>query len=286
MEGLASCLEGAGAETVTFSFRGTEVTIPLAIERWPTDDIKAEKPARAVRTLLGEQRPPMRTRGDVIELSHRMADACGLTPLPEDKAKPDAWFGAVPTLLDVLDNHGDDLEADLLRFFGVDARKSYLHGGPTYRQIWVYVRRLPPESALMCARNRGDLQWTRTDLILARLWELLTQKHYAGRPYSREEIEEWVAEQAKNAALMAKDREREAYYASGQNMRDAGVDPGPRAPRQPPQPREAKPNDPVLAALAVAKRNASRQPPRGAPNDRTSAQQPGRPYNPAGSGWG
>lgn len=282
MEATATArqLEAAGATTVTFEFRGADVTIPLAIEDWPLDAVRANKPATAVRILLGQQRPPMSTRGDVIELSHRMADACGITPLPELDADPDAAMGAVPTLIDLVDNHGDDLEADLLRYFGADYRQSAAAGGPTLRQVWVYVRRLPRESALLAARNRGEPPWSQEAIVTARLWEMWTQKRYGGRPLSRGEYDEWVAKQAEIAGTNDHLAERENYYSSGQNMRDYGQDPGPRAPTQPPQ------DSPTSRALAVAIKNARRTPRKDTSNGRGPAAHRGQRYSPGGSGWG
>lgn len=280
MEATAAArqLEAAGATTVTFEFRGVPVTIPLAIEDWPLDAVRAGKPASVVRALLAGQRPPMRTRGDIIELSHRMADACGITPLPELEADPDAALGAVPLLIDLIDNHGDDLEADLLRYFGCDYRQPRADGGPSLRQVWVYVRRLPRESALLAARNGGEPPWPLEAIVTARLWEMWTQKRYPGRPVSRGEYDEWVAQQAEIAGTNDHLAGRENYYASGQNMRDAGQDPGPR-PEQPPQ------GNPTNRALAVAMKNARRTP-RKDTSDGRGQQHRGQRYNPGDSGWG
>lgn len=287
MEGTpASALEAAGAESVTFDFRGTTVTIPLAIERWPLADIRAGKVGRAIKALLGGQRPPMRTRADVTELSHRMADACGVTPLPEVPATERGVFGAVPTLLGVIDNHRDDLEADLLRFYGVDYRAP---GAVTMRQVWVMIRRLPIESATLVARNGGELPWTRGEIIAAREWELWTRKRYPGRPPTKAEIDEWLAKRVQQADELDRMAEREEYYRSGQNMRDAGVEPGwtkppKRAPRQRPQPA----NDPVDRALAVAMKNARRTPTGRSSNGTATDQRPGfrsGRWDTRGSGW-
>jgi hypothetical protein len=277
----ARTLEAAGAATTDFEFRGAGLTIPLAVEAWPLDAIRAGKAGRAVRILLGDQRPPMKTRGDVVELSARMADAVGVTPLPESKI-PAAVFGAIPTLLTIVDGYGDDLEADLLRYFRVDYRQPVADGGPTLRQIWVYIRRLPADSALMAARNGGVSAWTRAEILTARLWELWAQKRYAGRPPSPEEIEEWRAIQAANEAEMNKLKGREHYYTSGQNMRDAGLDPGPRQ-------EDSPQSNPVAAALATAQKNARRSPTGVTGNGQRPAgpaQRRGWGYDPRGSGWG
>lgn len=275
-------LEAAGATSTSFEFRGTTVTIPLRLEDWPLDAIRAGKSGRAIKALLGTQRPPMRTRTDAIELTHRMADACGVTPLPETPADERGMFGAVPTLLDAVDNHGDDLEADLRRFYGIDYRDA---SACTLRQVWVMIRRLPAESATMFARHNGESPWTRGEIINARMWEMWTRKPYPGRPPTKAELDEWRAKRAENDDKMDRLAEREAYYKSGQNMRDAGRDPGPR---QPPQ------SDPTERALAVAMKNARRSQ-RGRSNGRTQrpGTQPGQPkpgfksgrWDNAGSAW-
>lgn len=279
-------LEAAGATEVTFEFRGTAVTIPLAIEAWPLDDIRAGKSGRAIKALLGDQPPPpMRTRADVIELSHRMADACGVTPLRETPASERGMFGAVPILLTAIDNHGDDLEADLRRFYRIDYRDPTVC---TLRQVWVMIRRLPPESATMVARNGGDMPWSRGDVINARNWELWTRKRYPGRPTTRDELREWTEKKAAQDDQLERMADREEYYRSGQNMRDAGVEPpGRRPPKQPPRKRPTSSDDPVDRALAVAMKNARRTPRRNT-NGTATDQRPGfhnGHWDTRGSGW-
>lgn len=248
----AATLEAAGAERTTFDFRGVEVTIPLAIEAWPCDEIRANRTGRAIRHLLGDQRPPLKTRDDAVELSHRMADACGVSPLPESPAERGAVFGAVPTLLHLVDNYHDDLEADLRRFYGIDYRDP---AAVTMRQVWVLVRRLPTDSALLTARNEGEPPWTRAELIAARSWELWTRKRYDERPWSKAEIAAFKKSQAAAAAENRSLEDREEYYASGQNMRDAGIDTTGMSftPKRP-----AEGDDPVAHSLATARRNAAR----------------------------
>jgi hypothetical protein len=284
----AAVLEAAGAEHTTFDFRGVEVTIPLAIEAWPLDEIRAGKTGRAIRALLGAQRPPLKTRDDAVELTHRMADACGVSPLPETPAIPGAVFGAVPTLLRLVDNYRDDLEADLRRFYGIDYRDP---AAATLRQVWVWIRRLPTDSALLTARHGGEAPWTRAELIAARSWELWTRKRYDGRPWSQAELDAFAKAKREQDDENAKLAEREAYYASGQNMRDAGIDTSGMAFRPPGQSRGA--DDPAAAALARARKHAARsqQHRKAQANGRNALTAPvgrfgsnGR-WDPGGSGW-
>lgn len=220
-------LEVAGAETVTFEFRGLDITIPFPLEAWPLDDIAAGRNGRALKSLLAGQRPAMRIRSDAVELSHRMADACGMTPVPHHVAEPGAYFGAVPALLYRL-QRPDDVEADLRRFYRVDYRDRW-RAGLTLRQIWVMLRRLPHDAALLVDAQTGDLPWTRADIIGARSWEMFTRQWYPGRPLTREENDQAIAKQAAEQAEMDDLADRERYYATGQNMADAGVDPGDRS---------------------------------------------------------
>lgn len=250
-------LEAAGAQTVTLDFRGGQVTIPFPLETWPLDDIASGRNGRALKTLLAGQRPAMATRADAAELSHRMADACGLTPLPHAAVLPGDMFGAAPALLRAL-SRGDDLEADLRRFYHLDYRDRW-RDALTLRQVWVMVRRMPLDAALLVDPETGDQPWTRDQIIGARHWEMFVRKWYPGRPWTREERAEVEAKQAHDAAEMAKLSDRESYYSSGQNMVDAGLDPGPR--RQPvaaPPPRRRSTN-PIDAALEQARENAAAQ---------------------------
>lgn len=249
-------LETAGADTVTIDFRGGHVTIPFPIEAWPLDDITAGRNGRALKALLGSQRPAMATRADATELSHRMADACGLTPLPHTPVLPGDMFGAAPALLRAL-GRGDDLEADLRRFYHIDYRDRW-RTALTLRQIWVFVRRLPHDAALLVDTETGDQPWTRGDIIGARSWEMFTRQWYPGRPLTRDERADIEAKHAKDEADLAKLAGREAYYSSGQNMRDAGVDPGPRTPAAAtPRRRPPRPINPIEAALQEARANAA-----------------------------
>lgn len=250
----AATLEAAGVDRVTFDFRGTELTIPRAIEAWPLDEIRGSRIGRAIRALLGSQRPPLKTRDDAIELTHRMADACGVSPLPEAPAVPGAAFGAVPTLLVLVDAYRDDLEADLRRFYSIDYRDP---AAVTLRQLWVLIRRLPPDSALLAARNDGEAPWTRAEIIAARSWELWTRKRYDGRPWSRAELDAFAKAKAAEVETNQKLADRESYYASGQNMRDAGIDTSGMAFATREQPARTA-DDPAAAALARARKNAAR----------------------------
>ncbi|HEY9311474.1 hypothetical protein [Williamsia sp.] len=71
---------------------------------------------------------------------------------------------------------GDDIEADLKHFYGVDLRDLFRPGGGdsqlTLRLLWVYIRRLPHTSALAISDNGGRMPWSIEDHLLADLWAL------------------------------------------------------------------------------------------------------------------
>lgn len=294
----AAQLEAEGAAVVTFDYRGAAVTIPLAIELWPCEAIVAGRVAHAVRALLaGNTAPVMRTRGDVFELSHRMADAAGVSPLPESSPIDGVGFGAVPLLLALLAAYPDDIASDLRRFYGVDYADRWRADPPlTLRQIWVYMRRLPADSSLAVARNRGREVWRATNYQLADLWSRWSGgARYPGRPVTEAEAKALLAKVESERAENQRLADRESYYASGQNMRDAGIDTDGMAfadpgHMHPPHKGDADPapSTPFEAALAVARRNAARtpQPRKASPHGRQRAEFHNGRYQPAGSGWG
>lgn len=71
---------------------------------------------------------------------------------------------------------GDDIEADLKRFYQTDLRDLWRPGGGdsqlTLRLLWVYIRRLPMDSALAISDNGGRIPWSIEDHLLADLWAL------------------------------------------------------------------------------------------------------------------
>lgn len=69
------------------------------------------------------------------------------------------------------------MEADLLRFYGVDYRDRWRrdeHGRPllTLRRISVLVDNLPPESSLRMHLSKGEPVWRLEHVLLAHLWQV------------------------------------------------------------------------------------------------------------------
>lgn len=212
----AARLEAAGAEAVTFDFRGREVTVPLDVGRWPAALVRT-RPLAAVLDLLGGR--AVATLGldpvldDARELSDAMAAAAGVERLPETPAAPDQWFGGLPTLLWLLDAFEADAASDLRRFWGINYRDRFT-GGLSLREIWTYLRRLPADSAIARATNGGKEQWTELMFVTAGVYQALTGKVYPGRPMRPEELAvalEAVQAQADRAATL---RSREALYSA------------------------------------------------------------------------
>lgn len=66
----------------------------------------------------------------------------------------------------LLADHGDDLEADLLRHFGVDLLDLY-RNRMSWRRFMVLVERLPAGSAVARAVHGDAAQWSLSDQLLA-----------------------------------------------------------------------------------------------------------------------
>lgn len=76
----------------------------------------------------------------------------------------------------MLEECGDQIEADLSRFHHVDLLDLY-RGSLTYRKVWVLLQcGLPPTSALAKLLNDGEEPWTLTDFLLSDLWALQVQR--------------------------------------------------------------------------------------------------------------
>lgn len=236
MSSDAARLEALGEPHVRFRWRNHDLTIPRALEDWPLDLIRNGQYVDAVLALLDGQTAPIPLYGDVVSLSDAMAAAVGVERLPESKPRdriewPDNidgdeipprtkflavfaadLFGAVPILLALLDMHEDDIAADLKTFRNVDYLDRW-RGGLTLRQIWIYIRRIPPDSALAVARNGGHELWTKQTVVLAQLWELLARQPYFGRPAAREELEAVAAKRAEQQQQMDKLAGKEDYWS-------------------------------------------------------------------------
>ncbi|WP_095533813.1 hypothetical protein [Mycobacterium aquaticum] len=212
MPSEAARLEALGATDATVWFRGNKIRVPLALERWPLRLIRNEQWVAAVDELLagqsiGSTDPIL---DDYRELSDAMADAVGVSPLPETPTSVDRWFGGIPDLLHLLDDHEADVELDLKRL-GVNYLDRF-RGELTLRQVWVYLRRAQATSAVAIANNHGRHVWTEPDYIGASVYQALTGQIYPGRPLKPEERQQAIEAMQAKAAHVAKLRDRAAHY--------------------------------------------------------------------------
>ncbi|MCV7230665.1 hypothetical protein [Mycolicibacterium komossense] len=217
MSSDAARLEALGEPLVQFVWRKHDLTIPRALEEWPLGLIRRGLYVDAVVELLGGQTAPIPMYGDIVSLSDAMAAAAGVSRLPEETPLPDSLFGlqlfgAVPRLIAWLDAFEDDIASDLRAFRNVDYLDRW-RGDLTLRQIWVYIRRLPPSSALSVARNGGHEMWTRQSILTAQVWEQLARQVYVGRPMTSEEIAQVEEMRRENAQTMADLADKEDYYS-------------------------------------------------------------------------
>jgi hypothetical protein len=65
----------------------------------------------------------------------------------------------------ILEQHWDPVEADFLRYYGKDLRRTAQRAGP--RRLWVLIDQLPPDSALGRAMNLKPQVVSDTDEIAA-----------------------------------------------------------------------------------------------------------------------
>jgi len=72
----------------------------------------------------------------------------------------------------LLNEHGDEIEADLARFYRIDLCDFY-RGRLSSRRLSVLIRHLPHDSALVTAINDGQPVWSSVEHLLADLWALL-----------------------------------------------------------------------------------------------------------------
>lgn len=93
-------------------------------------------------------------------------------------SEPGSW-AALSWLLRLLRSNADAVEADLQRFYGIDYRDRWRLDDAgrrrlTLRRIWVLVKHLPPESAVMTALRDGAAHWTVEAHLLDELRMTLT----------------------------------------------------------------------------------------------------------------
>lgn len=87
-----------------------------------------------------------------------------------------------------MEEHAEALEADLLRFYGVDLL-DWHRGGLTSRRLSVLVRHLPRESAFVREREGEAAEWSLTDHLLAAVVDHLAIGNWMFAAVNRDENE-------------------------------------------------------------------------------------------------
>jgi hypothetical protein len=112
--------------------------------------------------------------------------------------------------LRLLDEHGDAIEADLLRFYRVDLLDLY-RGTLSPRRLGVLISALPAKSALVRALNGGEPPWSRLEHLIADLWSVFTKKDHPKRA-EMEAKARFEAKQARVVGLRAVYEKRKRKY--------------------------------------------------------------------------
>lgn len=113
----------------------------------------------------------------------------------------------------LLDEYGDEIEADLQREYRVDLLDFY-RGTLSARRVGVLVRQLSVNSALVRALNDGQPQWVNTDHLIADLWSLFAKQDHPRRA-EMEAKASAAAKQARVIELKAVFEKRKRAYGIG-----------------------------------------------------------------------
>lgn len=227
--------EARGQEFIAATFSGTEFRLPLDVDAWPLDTIRACRGMRGdkivvnhdaligtLQTLLGaEQWHEFLTaapkRRDHVPAANAFAAAAGFS---KDPAFPDVdiVFGAIPRLLALIDMWPSKLESDLNRFWQLDYRDRWRFDDDgrrrlTLRQIYARVSNLPAGSALAIALGRRAPD----ELLLMDLFEGMTGRKHPARPIS-------PAEAATRQQQAEAEQKARAGYRQRQAKRNTHLD--------------------------------------------------------------
>ncbi|WP_346176789.1 hypothetical protein [Streptomyces cuspidosporus] len=85
-----------------------------------------------------------------------------------------------------MEEHAEALEADLLRYYGVDLL-DWHRGALSSRRLAVLVRHLPPDSAFVRAREGEAAEWGLTDHLLAAVVDHLAIANWMFASVNRDE---------------------------------------------------------------------------------------------------
>ena len=214
--------EALGEGAVTAAFAGRGWRIPLDVDTWPLDVVRASVGVRAdgsvavdhvavitvCEILLGDQFEAFCDAApdgsQLIPASHAFAEAVGIGRSRD--VHGDQWdkaFGAIPRLLALLEAWPTAVESDLNRFWNLDYRDRWRFDGDgrrlTLRQIHARLSHLPADSACAVAWGRRSP----TELLLMDIYEPLAGRVHPSRPLTAAQVAERNAEDAARKKAMA-----------------------------------------------------------------------------------
>ncbi|MEU4568662.1 hypothetical protein [Micromonospora sp. NPDC023956] len=152
-----------------------------------------------------------------VEASHRRRPQRPLHRGPEGRR----YRGKLTTLVALLRDHYDAVEADLRRFYGVDLADLWA-GELSLRRLSAYVANLPAESATWAAEHGVAQGLTPTDLLLADIFHALAGEPHPIKPRTTEATSS--AAKTRHEALAAKLRAQRARLArEAQQAQEGGA---------------------------------------------------------------
>lgn len=238
-DALAAYRESRAVDWVTVPYGGADWQIPADVDRWPLAAVldvvlsdqqgrlAVDRPAvlRVLAELLGEQfdawAARCRRRGDIVPMSHAVAEAAGFArtvAILGDPMRDDVAFGSLPRLLWLLQCWPDKCESDLLRFWHLDYCDRWRFDAEgrrrlTLRRINACLMNPPDGSALGAVLGRRST----TELVVMDLFEAITGKPHPARPLRPDEIaaRDKLADEAAKRAKQRADYRRRHGIAGG-----------------------------------------------------------------------
>jgi hypothetical protein len=126
-----------------------------------------------------------------------------------DRRAAQRHTGKLIGLVDLLDEHGDEIEADLQSEYRIDLCDFY-RGELSARRLGVLVRQLPVTSRAVEAID-GRPGWTPTDHLLADLWSLIARA-YSEKGSLPEDFDHPTRAEMIVKAIAAAKAELKAFY--------------------------------------------------------------------------
>lgn len=122
----------------------------------------------------------------------------------------------------LIEEHGNAIEADLMRYYGIDLLDFY-RGDISPRRVGVLVKQLPPESALSRALNDGQIPWGNLEHLIADHWALTREIHWGRKGHKPVDHPTRVAREAKARASAKRSRLARLRSTFQNNKRKYGL---------------------------------------------------------------